>query len=106
VLFNRQYQPIWQRSPGEKVRSNVSDEWVPYEGQFWFYDDGCTPWLNRESRRCCLEVLRRWDVEGLSSSHWFYEFCRSGAAIKLRLKPQGTYSYFEGDGHVAFYQNL
>jgi hypothetical protein len=40
VLFNRFYEPIWQR-PGDDGEWTVADpaERVPYERQEWFYGD-------------------------------------------------------------------
>jgi hypothetical protein len=40
VLFNRCYEPIWQRRPGEAPARADPKEWVKWEKQTWFYDDG------------------------------------------------------------------
>src|SRR5689334_21048193 len=42
VLFNRRYQPIWQRMPGELATPANRDEWVRWAKQRWFYHDGHT----------------------------------------------------------------
>ena len=67
VLFNRRYQPIWQREPGAKAKTIDPGEHIPYVSQIWFYNDGCTPWHNAKSRWCCLRVLQAWGAERL---HW------------------------------------
>jgi hypothetical protein len=41
VLFNRFYEPIWQRHPGAAAEpADDPHEWVPWKEQIWFYDDG------------------------------------------------------------------
>ena len=41
VLFNRFYEPIWQRrTPGSDPEAADPFERVPYEKQAWFYNDG------------------------------------------------------------------
>lgn len=37
VLFNRHYEPIWQRKDG--VVTPGSSEWIPFVGSLYFYDD-------------------------------------------------------------------
>ena len=39
VLFNRFYEPIWQRRPQEKPAPADPHERVPWSAQEWFYDD-------------------------------------------------------------------
>lgn len=38
VLFNRHYQPIWQRHQGH-VMPAMRGEWVKFVSQRWFYND-------------------------------------------------------------------
>lgn len=42
VLFNRRYQPIYERYDGITVPA-LRDEWVRFTAQYWFYDDGTIP---------------------------------------------------------------
>jgi hypothetical protein len=57
VVFNRYYEPIWQRSPeGETTRADP-DEWVPYIRQEYLFNDGNPPWCNSLSLAACLDAL-------------------------------------------------
>ena len=40
VLFNRFYEPIYQRRPGEPVTDADAAEWVNWDHAGWIYDDG------------------------------------------------------------------
>src|SRR5262249_58294574 len=44
VLFNRFYDPIWSRYPGQPATAADPNEWVHWQEQEWFFDDGNTPW--------------------------------------------------------------
>lgn len=39
VLFNRFYEPIWERSPGQGAFAADPSERVKWETQAWFYDE-------------------------------------------------------------------
>ncbi len=55
VLFNRFYEPIWQRTGDGPVAEADAREWVEgIERQAWFYDDGFT---ERARRRVAKEAL-------------------------------------------------
>ncbi len=41
VLFNRFYDPIWQRIDGAVLAADAN-EWVRWTSQRWFYTDGDT----------------------------------------------------------------
>ena len=41
VIFNRFYDPIWQRIDGAVLAADP-DEWVCWTSQQWFYSDGDT----------------------------------------------------------------
>jgi hypothetical protein len=41
VLFNRAYQPIWQRVDGAVLAAD-SSEWIAWKSQRWFYKDADT----------------------------------------------------------------
>jgi hypothetical protein len=43
VLFNRNYQAIYQRYPNQPARIAQHDEWVPWVRQEWFFNDGNSP---------------------------------------------------------------
>jgi hypothetical protein len=61
ILFNRHYQPIWERhADGHPVPANRR-EWVSdiiKEKTVYFYNDG-TP----DKARCALEALKSWDID-------------------------------------------
>jgi hypothetical protein len=61
VLFNRWYEPIWQRLPGAVwAREADPQEWVPWEKQEWFYDDGVRP--ERLKRKRAAIALSEWEL--------------------------------------------
>jgi hypothetical protein len=66
VLFNRWYQPIWERYPGKLATAADPNEWVPWSSQEWFFDDANLPWNKHEAGRRslarCRAVLREWGV--------------------------------------------
>ena len=39
ILFNRWYQPLWQKHRG-RVTPADPNEWIDYTRQDYFYDDG------------------------------------------------------------------
>jgi hypothetical protein len=39
VIFNRFYEPIWERKTGQAPVPADPSEWVNWESQGWFYDD-------------------------------------------------------------------
>lgn len=68
VLFNREYQPIWQRREFDVDRADPS-EWVAWETQEWFYDDSCPPFsyggghrANMSTRKRCEKILESWGI--------------------------------------------
>jgi hypothetical protein len=68
VLFNRKYQPIWERLPDGTVRAADPGEWVPFVDQRWFFKDDTSPvsyWnVPKPARLRSLDrinaVLREW----------------------------------------------
>lgn len=60
VLFNREYRAIWERLPDGTVREADPDEWVPFTTQLLYFQDGNTPWRDRETHRFCENVLASW----------------------------------------------
>jgi hypothetical protein len=59
VMFNRQYKPMWQRLPDGRVALADPSEWVHWQKQDWFYDDG-TP--TREVDSSIEGALRLWGL--------------------------------------------
>src|SRR6516164_10471590 len=72
VLFNRYYRPIYERYPGQPARA-ACDQWVDWQKQQWFFDDGTAPvsygsvprraWLPAISR--INKVLTDWGLDSL-----------------------------------------
>jgi hypothetical protein len=58
VLFNRFYEPMWERSPGQAAKRANPSERVPFVEQIWFFKDGNPPWRKKETLAACLAVLR------------------------------------------------
>jgi hypothetical protein len=59
VLFDRKYVPIYQRYPGQLPTPADPKEWVQYQHQEWFYNDG-TP--EAAKRKASLKVLEAWGI--------------------------------------------
>ncbi len=62
VLFNRDYEPIWERRPGEVARPADRGKQPARVGQQMFYSDSTAPWRDKESLRRCERVLADWGV--------------------------------------------
>lgn len=62
VLFNRDYKPIWQRRPGHAAEPADRQEWVPFERQEWYYQDGQQPWRNADAEKRSNRVLESWGL--------------------------------------------
>jgi hypothetical protein len=63
VLFNRRYQPMWQRMPGEQASEANPDERIPFERQEWLYSDADPPWKSEDSLARCKAILEAWGVQ-------------------------------------------
>ncbi len=59
VLFNRFYEPIWQRYPGASPQCADPKEWVRWVNQEWFYDDGVR---DKQKTARGEAVLAEWQV--------------------------------------------
>jgi hypothetical protein len=68
VLFNREYQPIWERR-GTGVQQARPDEWIEFARQSWFYNDATAPWRDPKTERKCWSVLRAFS-EGRLVKRW------------------------------------
>lgn len=64
VLFNRDYCPIWEKSPDGIVTSIAPDTHVHYKTSEHFYDDGSVSPYSKKSGtlEICLAVLKDWGV--------------------------------------------
>ena len=65
VLYNRDYCPIWARTPAGKVFTLDPDTWVSgiQSSNDFYYADGSKPWDNKISLDKCLDALKSWGVE-------------------------------------------
>lgn len=62
ILFNRAYQPIWERAPEAPPKPADRNEWVQGAScaqVIFFYDDACVPYRDSNTRKSCEEVLRQ-----------------------------------------------
>ena len=57
VLFNRFYEPLWQRTVDGTITRADPNEWVTWEQEGWFYNDG-TP----DKHATAVEVLDKWGL--------------------------------------------
>jgi hypothetical protein len=62
VLFNRDFQPIWEKSPAEMPRPTDRDAQYEHVKEKWFFGDRDPPWSNERSLRRCLEARRAFGV--------------------------------------------
>ena len=62
VLFNRRYQPLWSRRPGEAAVEADPTERVRWYRQGWYYTDRRPPWHDRGTLARCEAVLAAWGV--------------------------------------------
>jgi crotonobetainyl-CoA:carnitine CoA-transferase CaiB-like acyl-CoA transferase len=57
VMFSRFYDPLWERMPGGEPKPADPKEWVRFEKQAWFYDDG-----TRNKRAEAVKALATWGL--------------------------------------------
>jgi hypothetical protein len=69
VLFNREYCPIWIKSPEGFVSDIVPNVFVPHVKQEFYYQDSTAPYFNQSSHETCVDILREWGVESRDSIH-------------------------------------
>jgi hypothetical protein len=60
VLFNRFYEPIYQRHLGATAQPADRKEWVPWKRQEWFYDD---TYSERRAIKVATAILTKWGVQ-------------------------------------------
>jgi len=70
VLHNRDYCPLWAKSPIGAVNPIDPDTWVVMNEQKdeWYFDDADAPWDSKVSFQKCLRILDEWGVRNLSPS--------------------------------------
>ena len=68
VLFNRWYQPLWERRPGEPAVEADPGERLRSRPRTWLYGYDDPPWgrrnraASRRSLECCQAILAEWGV--------------------------------------------
>jgi len=62
VLFNRDFQPLWERLPGGISRAAARDARCESVKETRLFGDGNPPWRSSRSFRRCLEALRAFGV--------------------------------------------
>ncbi len=79
VIFNRRYNPLWQKYPGSPACRAVWCEWVDWTGQTFFFNDSTSPvsfyhgipasvW--RPVIKCIDEFLIGWSLPPLPPRPW------------------------------------
>jgi len=65
VLFNRDYSPLWYKSPNGKVGTLDPDTWVSWKGSSHYFNDGQVPWHKKRQAKAdeCFAVLKEWGVD-------------------------------------------
>ena len=57
ILLSRDYCPLWRiRDSSSPERMNPW-EWIKFKSQSWFWEDGNTPWNNKNTYSTCIKVL-------------------------------------------------
>lgn len=70
VLFNRFYEPIWERADGVTKLAD-HEEWVKNTvDRGWFFKDGNPPWRNRTTLEECLRHLREFGATWEPIAHY------------------------------------
>lgn len=62
VLFNRRYEPIWQRRVGAVAEAADPSERVPWLHQSWLYQEDDPPWADASTLARLAAVLSAWGV--------------------------------------------
>ena len=57
--------PLWRIEAGRKPVRMKPWDWISYEKQEWFWDDGTTPWRNQARYETELKRLEGFGVSGL-----------------------------------------
>jgi hypothetical protein len=95
VLFNRDYCPLWAKSPNGSVIPLDPDVWVEKNVQEeYFFNDRTAPWHgNKRSFADCFAALKEWGVEKLNSGplRLLSTAIATGDTDTLRPKHKGKY---------------
>lgn len=62
VLFNRHYQPIWEKLPDGTVRHMPEHTYIDWLRQDYFYNDSNPPRLSKDTVTRCKEFLEEWGI--------------------------------------------
>jgi len=73
ILFNRHYEPIFERTNGNSAIIANHDEYVKdIQKEEWYYDDSCVPCNNKRTFNKCLKVLREFGIDIIDISKCNY----------------------------------
>jgi hypothetical protein len=104
VLFNRNYEPIWQRLPGRPaVPANPEERIARWSNEF-FYDEVANPkrldpWRSRETRKILETVLAEF-IAGREVRQWVVQIER-GAVLRGRSsRPASGYEHYPHSGTI------
>lgn len=81
VLFDRYYQPIWERRPGATVTLADPYERVDFSEQTYFWSEDATALADR--LRVSAQVLIEWDLSGPAA--WVFGLARSRDVRRQRM---------------------
>jgi hypothetical protein len=70
VLFNRYYEPIWERTNSTTTKSTNHSENIPWTTQIHFYLDINQPWRHPSSLINCLLVLKQFNATYEPLTHY------------------------------------
>jgi hypothetical protein len=78
VLFNRAYQPIFERAaPGLPAVPADPNEWIYFKIQDWFFGDRDPPWRNAATLRYCRAVLASWGLPEVTDEELIEHMCQT-----------------------------
>lgn len=58
ILFNRFYEPLWQRYPGQNPTPANPTEFIKFAKQSWFYKDS-----TKDKTKVAEQELTKWNIE-------------------------------------------
>jgi hypothetical protein len=85
VLFNRSYDPIWQRYPDVAVEPADPDEWVPFVKQRWFWLEHVA-YSFQTRRELAVAALSEW---GIALPRRFSHYRHAQATHRIKPPPRG-----------------
>lgn len=65
VLYNRDYCPIWAKTPAGEVLTLDPDTWISgiQNSNHSYFGDGSKPWNDKATLEKCLNALKEWGVQ-------------------------------------------